>query len=453
MKASSTLLAPIFLFSFLSFAQPVINGDMSDAQYAVIGEFTSGRNGAGNDNDFGVIKFYTNGTDIYIGITGEVFDRNFIVLFLDFSGITGRGTGTLAGSSSSSIACFTTTDGGLDGAKMDIDFDADYALAFSQDGTGTNLFLYAARFNSTGYQSTAYLAQTPDLLGSQGSKATPFSGGSGTLVFAYNSNFPSNTKYGVEIKLPISIFPGVDNTMNLKTFTVFTKMDGFVYNECIPGDLGATNPGYDPNLSAISGQTFYTTNQPLSVELTSFSGKFVNGKVVLNWATASEVNNYGFDIERRNGNMLNSDWEKIGFVAGGGNTSSERNYSFTDINVASGSFYYRLKQIDTDGTSEYSTVTKVNIGLPLYDFKLYNNYPNPFNPGTNIRFTLAKESTVLLKVYNSIGVEVAELFNGMAEAGKIYDVKFNSSGLSGGVYYYKLITPFRSETRKMILAK
>ncbi|NUN08673.1 MAG: T9SS type A sorting domain-containing protein [Ignavibacteriaceae bacterium] len=453
MKLSILTLFVVLLSSALSFAQPVINGDMSDAQYATIGTFTSDRNGAGNSNDLGVIKFYTNGTDIYIGITGEVFDRNFIVLFLDFSGIIGRGTGTLAGSSSSSVGCFTTTDGGLDGAKMDTDFDADYALAFSLDGGSENCFLYAARFNSTGYQSTAYLAQTPDLSGSQGTKSTPFSGGSGDLVFAYNSNFPSNTKYGIELKLPISIFPGIDNSMSLKTFTIITKSDGWVYNECIPGDPGSSNLGFDPNFSSIADQTFYTSNQPLPVELTSFSGRFVNGKVVLNWNTATEVNNYGFEVERKNGNKPEAEWEKIGFVAGNGNSNSERNYAFTDDHVASGSFYYRLKQVDTDGTSEYGPVTNVTLGLALYDFKLFNNYPNPFNPSTTIRFTSAKETRAWLKVYNSIGVEVAELFNGTAEAGKVYDVDFNAAGLSSGIYFYKLITPARSETRKMILTK
>lgn len=287
------------LFSFINsftFPQPVINGDMSDAQYSTIGTFTSNRNGAPND-DIGVVKYFTNGNNLFLGITGKLFDRNFIVVFLDFSGYTGRGTNTLAGSANSNVGCFKTTDGGLSGAILDSEFDPDYALAFSLDG-GSQCFLYAARFNSNGYQSTAYLAQTPDINGSHGMKTTPFSGGSGTLVFAYNSNFSSNNKYGLEINLPMSVFPGVNNSMSLKTFTVLTRNDGYIFNECIPGDLGASNPGLNPNISLIENQTFYTTDQPLPVELTSFSAKQINNNVVLNWKTATEVNNYGFDVQR-----------------------------------------------------------------------------------------------------------------------------------------------------------
>lgn len=193
----------------------------------------------------------------------------------------------------------------------------------------------------------------------------------------------------------------------------------------------------------------------LPVELTSFNGKVVNSKINLNWNTATEVNNYGFEVERAKAVSGNQSvqFAKVGFVEGNGNSNSPKSYSFTDINVTSGKYVYRLKQIDTDGQFEYSQEIEVSVDNLINGYVLEQNYPNPFNPATSIKFGFQTDTRAEVKVYNVIGAEVATLFNGMADAGRIYEVTFDAGGLASGTYFYKLVTTGKTDVRKMILMK
>ena len=184
------------------------------------------------------------------------------------------------------------------------------------------------------------------------------------------------------------------------------------------------------------------------VELTAFTGEW-NGRVVnLNWETATELNNYGFNIERKSG--LNSNWTTIGFVNGNGTVQTPSQYSFIDSRIGNyGKYYYRLKQIDFDGIFKYSPVIEINLNQ-VNSFVLEQNYPNPFNPSTNIRFSIPKSSFVKLAVYNLIGEEVAVLINGNLNPG-YHDVNFNASGLPSGVYFCRLQNEGSQSIIKMLL--
>ncbi len=153
----------------------------------------------------------------------------------------------------------------------------------------------------------------------------------------------------------------------------------------------------------------------IPVELTSFTANAINGNVELNWQTATEVNNQGFEIERR---TETSEFRTIGFVEGNGTTTEPRSYSYLDKTVEQGVTYYRLKQIDFDGTYAYSDVVEVNATGPL-SFDLSQNYPNPFNPSTIIKYSIPESGNVKLSVYNLVGEEVAVLVNGFSQAGYI----------------------------------
>ncbi len=191
----------------------------------------------------------------------------------------------------------------------------------------------------------------------------------------------------------------------------------------------------------------------LPVELSLFTYSVQNRNVHLNWTTSSEVNNSGFDIERSNVNSQNSgDWTKIGFINGNGTSSSPNNYEFTDRNLNSGKYNYRLKQIDFNGNYEYFNLTgEVVIGAPE-KFELSQNYPNPFNPSTKISYELRVTNYVLLKVYDVLGNEVKTLVNEKQNAGT-YEVSFDASDLPSGAYFYKLETTGFAETKKMLLIK
>jgi hypothetical protein len=187
----------------------------------------------------------------------------------------------------------------------------------------------------------------------------------------------------------------------------------------------------------------------LPVELSLFTATLNGGNVELRWRTETEVNNYGFDIEC---SKKNEDWERIAFVEGFGNSNSPKDYNFTDTQLSElGEYQYRLKQIDNDGTFEYSQIISINVGIPNH-YSLSQNYPNPFNPETRIDFTLPEKQKVVVRIYNMLGELVREIVNKEIEAGS-YSIRFNSTGLASGVYVYRLETSSYVASRKMMLLK
>jgi len=189
-------------------------------------------------------------------------------------------------------------------------------------------------------------------------------------------------------------------------------------------------------------------NSVLPVELASFTSTVSNRDVTLNWSTASELNNSGFEIERSS----NNEWTKVGNVNGNGTSSTVNNYSYTDRSLATGSYSYRLKQVDFNGNFEYFNLNnEVNIGTPS-TYALSQNYPNPFNPSTTINFDLPTDGNVSLKLYDMSGKEVATLVNEVRSAG-YYSVNFNASQLTSGVYFYSISADNFTATKKMLLVK
>ena len=191
----------------------------------------------------------------------------------------------------------------------------------------------------------------------------------------------------------------------------------------------------------------------IPVELTSFTGSVSGNDVSLLWETATELNNSGFSVERK---TENSEFTEVAFVAGHGTTTERKSYSFTDQDLRSGIYTYRLKQIDFNGTYEYYGSVEIDVTAPA-EFSLDQNYPNPFNPSTKITFSLAVDSKVGLKVFNLLGQEVVTLINQELTSG-IHDYDFDASGLNSGVYFYKIEATGVNgveftEVKKMILAK
>jgi len=194
---------------------------------------------------------------------------------------------------------------------------------------------------------------------------------------------------------------------------------------------------------------------PVPVELTKFTAYADGDKVILKWSTATEVENYGFDIER---SIDYKAWQKLGFIKGHGNSNSPKSYSFIDKKPMGGcKFQYRLKQIDTDGAFEYSDIVEVEI-IPN-DFVLYQNYPNPFNPTTTIEFNIKKPGIVKLVVYDVLGNEIETLVDEHKQTGT-YEITWYAKNLPSGVYFYRLqaLPTGRQagsfvETKKMVLIK
>jgi len=255
-----------------------------------------------------------------------------------------------------------------------------------------------------------------------------------------------------------TIFVAVDNQIYYMQKAASSWTSGYTY----PAGTQINVLYYDALLVG-TGTGLYsqdTQSGNLPVELTSFTASAIGTSVLLKWRTATELNNYGFEVQRKivneGGKGDITEWSKIGFVSGNGTSNSFKSYRFTDTRIAIGKFAYRLKQIDNDGTFKYSDEVEVYLGVPQ-EFSLEQNYPNPFNPTTTIHYSLPVKSKVSLKVFDLLGNQVLELVNKEQEAGR-YDIPFNTNTaertLASGVYFYQLQTNTGfSSVKKLVLLK
>ena len=213
-------------------------------------------------------------------------------------------------------------------------------------------------------------------------------------------------------------------------------------------------------MAATHGRGCYMNNltSVLPVQLASFVGRLLpSGVVHLEWRTATELNNYGFEVERTQDAPGSTDtdrksWARVGFVGGAGASNSPRDYAFDDQNAPTGMWSYRLKQIDRDGRVEYSSAVDVEIAVPKL-LTLSQNYPDPFNPTTRMDFTIPEDGFVSLKVFGVLGREVATLVSEDRKAGSLYHATFDGSSLPSGVYFSRLEHGNRTLIRKLLLLK
>ena len=289
-------------------------------------------------------------------------------------------------------------------------------------------------------------------------------------VFQYGFNDDDSYGYPGGLSLsPIAIVSGIDATPEFAINPTNTQhcVDAFVFDQNnlpvngirVDFEQRGANPGAGFAFSGVNGiaQYCYTgTNAGLDtiictsgsfadtvfkrwegalpVELTSFTSTINGTSVELRWSTSAEINNSAFDVER---SSINGEWSKVGSVAGNGTTTQPKNYEFTDRNLASGKYNYRLKQIDFNGNFEYFNLSnEIEIGLPQ-KFDLSQNYPNPFNPSTKINFTLPVDGNIVMSIFDNSGRLVSKISEGFKTAG-YYTVDFSAANLSSGVYFYKL---------------
>ncbi|MEE9430861.1 MAG: choice-of-anchor Q domain-containing protein [Melioribacteraceae bacterium] len=252
-----------------------------------------------------------------------------------------------------------------------------------------------------------------------------------------------------------------DNSTTNGTQTLALTAGSFIIDA--GSDIGA--PTADQRGTSRIGTTdigAFEFDGALPVELTTFSVSILGNTVQLNWETATEVNNYGFNVERssfrKDGTTpVRTEWKNIGFIEGHGNSNSPKLYNYIDNSIeAFGSYLFRLKQIDIDGMFEYSDEVEVSIGTPN-KFELMQNYPNPFNPTTTIKYSVPNvasnfSSSVMLKVYDVLGKEVVTLVNQKQNAGR-YNVEFNATNLPSGIYFYSINIDGNILSKKMMLIK
>jgi Secretion system C-terminal sorting domain len=309
-------------------------------------------------------------------------------------------------------------------------------------GAGTNMWFVV--YEGSSFNGTYNLVNSVNLPNSGPGEGWYSSG-------AIDFDFQSGMYY-----LIYTLFDVSANYYNQQTITPypidcsFGQMISGVGWNWSPVYASPPNPTETPTEVENSGVAYYqtiVTDDILPVELMSFTYQVVNNDVNLNWVTATETNNQGFEIQRKTG----EEYSTIGFVNGYGTTTENHNYSYSDKNLQPGIYTYRLKQIDLDGTFKYYDPISAEISAPV-SFNVAQNYPNPFNPSTRISFTISQNSFTTLKVYDVLGNEVASLLEKDLAPGS-YDINFNATELTSGIYYYTLRSGNSVETKKMMLLK
>jgi photosystem II stability/assembly factor-like uncharacterized protein len=385
-----------------SWVNPVANG------HTEILTWTSG------DDDDGYFGPHT------MGITFPFFGTNFTSLYIGTNGLLTFASGYLGKGTSVTIPESTEPNYMIAACLMDLDDQTDGKIYYGVTGGKFIVTWWHYYDNAASEYITFQVLLSP----------------SGYIEFQYNSS---------ESTFPLQ--PGIGNDALIGIEDQYGS-SGVLYR-----DNGVGGPIFGSPLALAFGEN----NGALPVELTSFEVHFdeTTGKnVILNWRTATELNNYGFEIQRSGieaNNNLPAEWNVIGFIEGHGNSNSPKDYSFVDANPIKGKSLYRLKQIDIDGGYEYSSIVEVKSNS-LNKYLLEQNFPNPFNPSTKINFSIAQKGNVKLTIYNSIGQKISTIVNENKEAGS-YSVLFNGENLPSGIYFYKLESGSFTQIQKMILLK
>jgi hypothetical protein len=292
-----------------------------------------------------------------------------------------------------------------------------------------------------------------------------------------NSIVSSNYLYGIRIEgtsfgtTIIAIgYSDINNDIQIIGYASYDDLGGIIQenplfvdpannNYHLMGDspcIDTGDPNYPPDPDGtITDMGAFYYDQSVPVELNSFTAAANSNDVTLNWQTATETNNSGFEIQKSDVRDQKSeiiDWKKIGFIKGNGTSTNENHYSYIDKNLKSGRYSYKLVQIDFDGTRTESEVINVEINYQPKEYALMQNYPNPFNPATTIEYSIAADGNVKLKIFNTLGEEVKTLVNEYKTAGS-YKINFDASALPSGVYYYKIETGRFTSVKKMILLR
>lgn len=408
------LLSFYLLCSFLICkAQPTVDGDLSDSDYISVATKQNSNSGFGSSIDIQEIVYYADNTNsrLYIGVKGKLNTSNNdgIGLFLNFTGLTGVAAGNPLGFPGAGH--FMDGQGGGSNDDFKADFEVDYMFAVNASG-GSNAFLDAAKI--TGGNTADFVGTAPNLTGGTVTDNDLFGTGS-TATYAFNNGGSANQ--GLEMVIDYAAL-GISSVGFLEAFAVVVSSTGFFSDVTIPGNETGGNQGDNVCYPDRPGGPYNSGNLPLPVELTYFNGKVKSEHIHLSWATASEIENSHFEIERSQNAKT---WQVIGKIYGKGNSLEQTTYQFIDRLPLKDNNYYRLKQVDFDGSHEFSNV--VTIALSQKKSEDISVYP-----------TLVKNE---LTIENGFGE--ARLYNFSGQLMSVFQISeerflLNTSNLPNGRY-------------------
>ena len=432
----------LVLFSFLFLPLSLSYGQfwVENFDYPV-GQLTSG-GGGGNVSDSNWLSF--SGTGFYIPVVSGS---------LTFTGYPASGIGNkvvlVAATTSAEDARRDYPQQSGDGTKVYASFLVN-VQATQASGVSYFAALYSTAASGGGYRSRVFVQSgtTGVQFGFEGSGSTP--------VF-YPTEYPLNTTVLIVISYEFLagtdsakmwINPAISSSEPLANVVFGVGSEPPYLNAFALRQASTSGAAQTPDAEIDGIIVGNAWSQVVPVELTSFTAVANEDDVILNWSTATELNNFGFEVQR---SVAGNEFATVGFVNGHGTTTEAKDYRFVDANLTAGNYTYRLKQVDFNGTFAYSDEVNAEVTSPA-QFELAQNYPNPFNPSTTIRFALSESGNIKLTVYNLVGEQVAVLVDGFKEKG-VHTINFNASELNSGVYVYKIETNGFVQSRKMIFLK
>jgi len=433
----------LVLFSFLFLPLSLSYGQfwVENFDYPV-GQLTSG-GGGGNVSDSNWLSF--SGTGFYIPVVSGS---------LTFTGYPASGIGNkvvlVAATTSAEDARRDYPQQSGDGTKVYASFLVN-VQATQASGVSYFAALYSTAASGGGYRSRVFVQSgtTGVQFGFEGSGSTP--------VF-YPTEYPLNTTVLIVISYEFLagtdsakmwINPAISSSEPLANVVFGVGSEPPYLNAFALRQASTSGAAQTPDAEIdgiIVGNAWI---QVVPVEFTLFSSVVDGNNVILNWSTATELNNFGFEVQR---SIEEDEFVTVGFVNGSGTTTEAKNYRFVDKYLSAGNYTYRLKQVDFNGTFSYSDEVNVDVTSLPVQFVLAQNYPNPFNPSTTIKFSIPQSSNVTLKIFNTLGQEVSTLINQNMESG-LHTINFDASQLNSGIYFYRLDADQFSQVRKMTLIK
>ena len=242
---------------------------------------------------------------------------------------------------------------------------------------------------------------------------------------------------------------GTDETWAL--MSTFNRPD-------LPATLNVGLITYQEDTRGQRTQVFFdhfSDNTLLPVELTDFTAKLDGGDVLLEWETASETNNAGFEIQIKDVGQAeegNASWERVAFVEGNGTTPDAQRYRYIVTALTPGAYAFRLKQIDFDGAFSYSGA--VNVAYALEEgYIITDPHPNPFNPETQFELVVQRAQMVNVSVYDMLGRRIEVLFQGVVEAQENKMLMFSGGNIPSGFYFIRVQGDTFADTRRVHLIK
>lgn len=443
MKQKVLLLLASWLLPTASFhlsAQPTIDGLMNDADYLQVLTYTGGNNGFGDNNDLGALYFYADGTAMYLGIPGELESssaNNQIVVFFDFSGYGGIGTGVdFPGGGAPQLS------NSLAGTNLPA--DVDYLLAGNRGSTAGQFFVDAVRYGNapgilnSGFVHSVNISGSAAQVSTGATLGTRMDGNTASdLTTAYRSDFASNPLAGWEMRLPLDAFGGVGSTQTVRILVAIISESGIWSDETLPSASVSGNFGDFPNLTGgeVSFSPPYPLDGTLPVELIRFEATAQAGEILLDWETTLERQHSHFEVER---SADGAAWQALDRVYPATESEAGQAYAYTDQQPLAGRNLYRLRQVDIDGQFAYSPVVQAWAQVAL------TAWPNPLQDQLHVRL-VPQSAPAAFSLLDALGRVVWQqnIAPGTAE------VTLDLMGLPAGTYFGRLRTATGTESLRL----